>query len=686
MAHTLSSRGDQSQAKGYSSPYDRSPNPLPAHNSTVHTSNSSSISCFSGSRGIEFRDKYVVEGLSPYSSCSSSYHSVGSPSGWQLSNPNSDVHFLSSNKNLENSTGLVDLSAAQLQIPHDSSHVQCTSSDFTANKFDNGSWQQLLDPTNSYMSTMPAVLPTSTCLALPESTGAPAMVEGAMLRELLGRLDNNNCSSSITSLGTTLATGSTQHLGSPMATGGCSWNQVDSSSNMGLTVDSSTGGLSHHGAGLTTPHLAQFSSDPGFVERAARFSSFSNIAQLCQSLSSSGAVNMNLSPEASQFLDNSTARQTSMTPSCTPQSSPKVNCNMNASNNFPTCENAGKLESFRDLVHKADTAAEDAGDGMRYRSAGCHSEMAIDETKSLQNGASPANSSGSGQYAALHGLMASKGLMDTQGKKRQKCISEEKAKEVPCLSETSKKKMDEMKSKRQRSSEGSKIKEELKSKVEKSSSENSGNSSPSSAKENPKPPEPPKQDYIHVRARRGQATDSHSLAERVRREKISERMKFLQDLVPGCSKVTGKALMLDEIINYVQSLQRQVEFLSMKLAAVNPRLDFNIENLLTKEMLSSLCPTPALLLGPDNATNILQLHPTQPNPIQLGLSSGLDLSSSGNAVETTLRRSMTSPIAIDTYANSGSQTSGVWDGELQSVVQMGFGSGNLPPGQMKVEL
>lgn len=62
-----------------------------------------------------------------------------------------------------------------------------------------------------------------------------------------------------------------------------------------------------------------------------------------------------------------------------------------------------------------------------------------------------------------------------------------------------------------------------------------------------------------MRARRGQATDSHSLAERVRREKISERMKYLQDLVPGCKKVTGKAVMLDEIINYVQFLQRQVE-------------------------------------------------------------------------------------------------------------------------------
>ncbi|EHA8587536.1 transcription factor bHLH137-like [Cocos nucifera] len=62
-----------------------------------------------------------------------------------------------------------------------------------------------------------------------------------------------------------------------------------------------------------------------------------------------------------------------------------------------------------------------------------------------------------------------------------------------------------------------------------------------------KPYEEPPTGYIHVRARRGQATDSHSLAERVRREKISERMKLLQGLVPGCDK-----------------------FLSMKLASVSP--------------------------------------------------------------------------------------------------------------------
>lgn len=63
-------------------------------------------------------------------------------------------------------------------------------------------------------------------------------------------------------------------------------------------------------------------------------------------------------------------------------------------------------------------------------------------------------------------------------------------------------------SKRSKPNEGNengqvKVEEESKAEEEKQSKSNS------------KPPEPPK-DYIHVRARRGQATDSHSLAERVR--------------------------------------------------------------------------------------------------------------------------------------------------------------------------
>ncbi|XP_009596972.1 transcription factor bHLH62-like isoform X1 [Nicotiana tomentosiformis] len=140
---------------------------------------------------------------------------------------------------------------------------------------------------------------------------------------------------------------------------------------------------------------------------------------------------------------------------------------------------------------------------------------------------------------------------------------------------------DGTKEKRSKSTEGNGKKNGTVKMEETNGSE--GDEAEKEAKEEQKPAK----DWIHVRARRGQATDSHSLAERVRREKISQRMKFLQDLVPGCNKVTGKALMLDEIINYVQSLQRQVEFLSMKLASVNPRMDFHIDNFISKDICQS---------------------------------------------------------------------------------------------------
>ncbi|CAM0951381.1 unnamed protein product [Alopecurus aequalis] len=83
-------------------------------------------------------------------------------------------------------------------------------------------------------------------------------------------------------------------------------------------------------------------------------------------------------------------------------------------------------------------------------------------------------------------------------------------------------------------------------------------------------PAPPRQ---RVRARRGQATDPHSIAERLRRERIAERMKALQELVPNANKA-DKASMLDEIIDYVKFLQLQVKVLSMSrlggAAAVAP--------------------------------------------------------------------------------------------------------------------
>ncbi|KAG6537995.1 transcription factor BEE 3-like isoform X1 [Zingiber officinale] len=83
-------------------------------------------------------------------------------------------------------------------------------------------------------------------------------------------------------------------------------------------------------------------------------------------------------------------------------------------------------------------------------------------------------------------------------------------------------------------------------------------------------------EVVHVRARRGQASDNHSLAERERRKKINERMRCLQDHVPGCNKMMGTARILDEIISYVQSLQNQVEFLSMELSAASYFHDYRL--------------------------------------------------------------------------------------------------------------
>lgn len=181
-------------------------------------------------------------------------------------------------------------------------------------------------------------------------------------------------------------------------------------------------------------------------------------------------------------------------------------------------------------------------------------------------------------------------------------------------------------------------------------------------KANQKPPEPPK-DYIHVRARRGQATDSHSLAERVRREKISERMKLLQDLVPGCNKVTGKALMLDEIINYVQSLQRQVEFLSMKLASVNPRLD-NMDTLLSKDVFQPNASLPHPLFPLDSSESALyKKHPEQ-NPQLHNNNNSMD-------INTTLCSNVGLQLApLDGFTNGLPQFPAFCEDDLHSIIQM----------------
>ncbi|KAK6232255.1 hypothetical protein SCA6_002328 [Theobroma cacao] len=65
-----------------------------------------------------------------------------------------------------------------------------------------------------------------------------------------------------------------------------------------------------------------------------------------------------------------------------------------------------------------------------------------------------------------------------------------------------------------------------------------------------------------IRAKRGCATHPRSIAERVRRTRISERMRKLQELVPNMDKQTNTADMLDLAVEYIKDLQKQFKTLS----------------------------------------------------------------------------------------------------------------------------
>lgn len=65
-----------------------------------------------------------------------------------------------------------------------------------------------------------------------------------------------------------------------------------------------------------------------------------------------------------------------------------------------------------------------------------------------------------------------------------------------------------------------------------------------------------------TRAKRGFATHPRSIAERMRRTRISERMKKLQDLFPNMDKQANTADMLDLAVEYIKDLQKEVKTLN----------------------------------------------------------------------------------------------------------------------------
>ncbi|KAK4743660.1 hypothetical protein SAY87_009972 [Trapa incisa] len=71
--------------------------------------------------------------------------------------------------------------------------------------------------------------------------------------------------------------------------------------------------------------------------------------------------------------------------------------------------------------------------------------------------------------------------------------------------------------------------------------------------------------------RRSRAAEVHNLSERRRRDRINKKMRALQELIPHCNK-TDKASMLDEAIEYLKSLQLQLQMMWMGNGMATPML------------------------------------------------------------------------------------------------------------------
>ncbi|KAF8016240.1 hypothetical protein BT93_H1675 [Corymbia citriodora subsp. variegata] len=500
-----------------------------------------------------------------------------------------------------------------------------------------GGWDDTLDQGDPFESALSSMV---------SSPVAPRASDGdaGMIRELIGRL-GSICDSSQASPGS---------YNNSATNTSCYNTPLNSPPKLSLSMaDQHARGGRFLAPGSHFPGHPSFvpvMADPGFAERAARFSCFGG--------RNANAANLNggLGLNASEFHGKQ-ANKLDSGRFCRVPSSQSLKANVGSQ----ICAQGNERSFLQPGV-----------------SASTHENGEIGDSRE--------GSSISDQVT--HGEMRAKGQIDVNSRKR-KSIPKGKAQESTASPQSAKDsevptENEEPTMKKIKPTEASGDEKDV------------ANGSQKQGKENSKPPEPPK-DYIHVRARRGQATDSHSLAERVRREKISQRMKALQDLVPGCNKVTGKATMLDEIINYVQSLQRQVELLSMKLSTLNPRMDFNLEAFLSKEILHPRGPIPNSVYPVDSSGSMSYGYQPPQGLMSMPsvVSSNMDTQFPVNLLNAGIYRDagLNLPL-VDNYGKAPAPASALWEDDLQSVVQMGLGQnepprieqGSLAAAQMKVEL
>ncbi|GMH02464.1 hypothetical protein Nepgr_004303 [Nepenthes gracilis] len=480
----------------------------------------------------------------------------------------------------------------------------------------------------------------SSMVSSPDASNSAMSNNSFMIKELIGKL-GNICNSGEISRPVINGGGATTAAVSSYASTNNSCYRTPSSSppkiSMPIMENFVDENFVHLGSSIPlTANLPAMPPDPGFAERAARFSSFGS----CSFNGRTSQFGLNSNPQfpykSTLFGGSGKLQRVSSSPTLKEAGSQmgpqkNVNCLLQEGNRKEIMSNSGSIST---------------NDGKFGRLVGNSSPGQAEFVDSRENSSvSKQNPGGENGFKPGNEWSSRKRKAAPKGKVKENCSK---------VTENG----DDPSAKRSKSNEGN-GNEGGQGNAEKGREDDSKKQS---TKTNQKPPEPPT-DYIHVRARRGQATDSHSLAERVRREKISERMKLLQDLVPGCNKVTGKALMLDEIISYVQSLQRKVEFLSMKLASMNSSATFNMDNHFSNDIFQANCsPAHQMCLLDSFPPPVYGGHrPHQINPPSVGPSLA------------TLNQGMDMQLPpIDGFTSNAPQLPPSCEGDLQAIVQMGF--------------
>ncbi|XVF33555.1 hypothetical protein REPUB_Repub17cG0178400 [Reevesia pubescens] len=161
-----------------------------------------------------------------------------------------------------------------------------------------------------------------------------------------------------------------------------------------------------------------------------------------------------------------------------------------------------------------------------------------------------------------------------------------------------------------------------------------------------------------VSTKRSRAAAIHNQSERKRRDKINQRMKTLQKLVPNSSK-TDKASMLDEVIEYLKQLQAQVQMMS-RMNIPPMMLPMTMQQQLQMSMMAQMgmgMGMGVMDLNTMGRPNINGISPILPNPFMTMTSwdgSGDRLQAASAAVRpdplSTFLACQSQPMTMDAYS------------------------------------